>query len=144
MSSGAGVVLSGRPNREPPSTVPSVIVIEPPHHRPPPQRNASEQASHRLRKPSTIFATKSAGSGREQVQQTLFLFDRPSSAPAQTSFSGLHPPEDHKAPALPLSCDRHQTARSKRPTFRGGADHSLPGNTAIGRATRPRGMWQRT
>jgi hypothetical protein len=41
-------------------------VIEPPHHRQPPQRIASEQANHRLRKPSTTFATKSALSGGSQ------------------------------------------------------------------------------
>src|SRR5262249_36517944 len=37
-----------------------LVPVEPPHHRSPPQRIASERRNHRSRKPSTIFATKSA------------------------------------------------------------------------------------
>src|SRR5262252_188115 len=40
-----------------------LVPVEPPHHRSPPQRIASERRNHRSRKPSTIFATKSATNG---------------------------------------------------------------------------------
>jgi hypothetical protein len=50
-------------------------VIEPPHHPPPPQRIASEQANHRLRKPSTTFATKSANNGLMHRSNLVCLFD---------------------------------------------------------------------
>src|SRR5262245_9754004 len=46
-----------------------LVVFEPPHHRPPPPRIASGQRNHSSQKSPTTFATKSAMSGREQVQQ---------------------------------------------------------------------------
>src|SRR5262245_29465155 len=50
-----------------------LVPVEPPHHRSPPQRIASERRNHRSRKPSTIFATKSAMSGLTRCsKRTLF------------------------------------------------------------------------
>src|SRR5262249_36014926 len=48
---------------------PTLVVIEPPHHRPTPPRIVSERRNHCSREPSTTFATKSAKSRHNAVQQ---------------------------------------------------------------------------